>query len=86
MFYSVIRLDLGLTFREMAYIIQNSEEFLDSESPIQNQSTHTMEPLHEYERHYLFRPDRLSKIPKIINDFKFLAPKLDNLSARLSER
>ena len=85
MFYSVICLDLALTQREMGYILQNSEKFLDSEAPIQIRSK-SMIPLHEYETHYLHRPDRLSKIPKIINDFKFLAPKLDNLSARLIER
>ena len=69
----------------MGYILENSEKFLDSEDPIEIQSK-SMITLHEYERHYLHRPDRLSKIPKIINDFKFLAPKLDNLSTRLIER
>ena len=73
----------------MGYILQNSERFLGSDdTPIQvefQKNTRKI-ALHEYEDHYLNRPDRISKIPKIIENFKFLAPKLDNLSKRLIER
>ena len=73
----------------MGYILQNSERFLGSDdTPIQvelEQKSRKIE-FHEYEDHYLNRPDRLSKIPKMIENFKFLAPKLDNLSKRLIER
>ena len=85
-FYSVIRLDLGLSFREMGYILQNSKKFLGSDdTPIQMECNYKIS-LHEYETHYLNRADRLSKIPKILEIFKFLAPKLENLSKRLIER
>jgi len=83
--YSVIRLDLGLSYREMGYILQNSKKFLGSDdTTIQMESNYKIS-LHEYETHYLNRADRLSKIPKILEIFKFMAPKLENLSKRLIE-
>ena len=84
--YSVIRLDLGLSYREMGYILQNSKKFLGSDdTPIQMECNYKIS-LHEYETHYLNRADRLSKMPKILEIFKFMAPKLENLSKRLIER